>query len=103
MCQHRTIKVIDGRVNPPHYLIIFGNEKYRTVKPIKIRQRRVKNPTEARAIGFFYIAQYLNQFLGITILPSVIFHIGYGTVVAPRSMKTCLEKGEAHGNQSLII
>ena len=81
--QSAKIEIIEGKVSSPHFLIMFEDVHRKVKDPICIQQRRVKDPTEARAYGFFYIAQYLNQFIALKEEPPVIIHVGNTTIVAP--------------------
>ena len=97
--QCANIEVTEEKVYPPHYLIILGIECSKYGDPICIRQRRVEDPIEARALGFFYIAQYINQALERQQNeenPPIIFHVGNTTVIAPGSMQQYYLNGIIH-------
>lgn len=95
------IEVVEGKVNPPHYLIMIGGVSRGIKDPICIQQKRVTNPTEARALGFFYIVQYLDQFSTRSDKPPVIIHVGNTTMVAPAEIRPYVEEGIANG-ESII-
>ena len=100
--QCANIEVTTEKINPPHYLIILGTECKNLVDPICRRQRRVVNPVQARAIGFFYIAQYINQALELQKgeNPPLIFRVGNTTVIAPQEMHAYYQKGIVHSESA---
>jgi hypothetical protein len=51
----------------------------------------IKDPTEARAIGFFYIVQIIKQFQKMS--DFTIFHIGRTTVIIPEVMIGYFQEG----------
>lgn len=93
--QCANIEVTEENIFPPHYLIMYGYEVGRLNDPICRRQRRVTDPVEARAYGFFYISNYINQALAFQKEenPPLMFHVGNTTVIAPGHMHDYFMEG----------
>ena len=69
---------------------MLGSECEKYNDPICIRQRVVQDSVKARALGFFYIAQYINQALKRqqqATDPAIIIHVRNTTVIAPAQMQ----------------
>ena len=84
------IEVENGKAKSAHYLIrIMSAAEPWVPDPITTLLPRIKDATEARAMGFFYIYEYIKKYQETDCL---IFRVGFTTFIVSASFKLLLSQ-----------